>query len=208
MNDERSSQRLILLVAASGAAALVGVVLGLASKSAGWGLAWFALPVGLSAGLVVTAAHTLNTRERVMVGGLAAMLGLAVLAWAGHDVRWHAAADVDDHEQDELCVRVVALQTCHEQKLMGVFDFNDVPEPICAAARQRVADMPSAEKLALLDHTFGERINDSTAAETSSLGSLLRHGAWGALAVTGAIVPIGLCRCRGPAGRCSRSRRR
>jgi hypothetical protein len=89
---------------------------------------------------------------------------------------------------DDLCVRVTAMRLCYERKVMGVFDFSDVPQAIRAEARDRVAQMPVEDKLTMCDQTFGKRIN-AGAASSLSAGSMAMGLLWVLLALAVAAAP-------------------
>jgi hypothetical protein len=122
------------------------------------------------------------------VGVVVAGIGLALFGWASHLPAWRAETAVANDEVDDLCVRVTAMRLCHERKVMGVFDFSDVPRAIRDEAEQRVARMPVQEKLAMCDQTFGKRIN-AGATNSPSAGSVAMGSLWVVLALAAAASP-------------------
>ena len=188
MIDETHKRWFIFLASACGVAALAGLGLGWLSKSLGWGFSGLALLAGLAAGLVPPAFRWPCLAERLAVGVVVCGLGLALFGWASYLPTWRAETAVASEEVDDLCVRVTAMRLCHERKVMGVFDFSDVPQAVRDEAKQRVAQMPVQEKLALCDQTFGKRIN-AGATHSHSAGSVAMGSLWVLLALAAAAAP-------------------
>ncbi|MFP4434224.1 MAG: hypothetical protein ACLFTN_07125 [Phycisphaerae bacterium] len=188
MIDETHKRWFIFLASACGMAALAGVSMGWLSKSLGWGFSALALPAGLAVGLVPLAFRWSCLAERLAVVFVVAGLGLAMFGWASYLPAWRAETAVANEEVDDLCVRVTAMRLCHERKVMGVFDFSDVPEAIRDEAKQRVARMPVEDKLAMCDQTFGKRIN-AGATQSPSAGSVAMGSLWVVLALASAAAP-------------------
>lgn len=188
MIEETHKRWLIFLASACGMAALAGLGLGWLSKSVGWGFSALALPAGLAAGLVPLAFRWPSLPERLAVSVVLAGLGLAVFGWASYLPAWRAETAVASEEVDDLCVRVTAMRLCHERKVMGVFDFSDVPQAILEEANQRVAQMTVQEKLAMCDQTFGKRINAGASNPTSG-GSVALGSLWVLLTLAAAAAP-------------------
>lgn len=188
MIDETHKRWFIFLASACGVAVLAGLGLGWLSKSIDWGFSVLALPAGLAVGLVPLAFRWPSLPERLAVGGVVAGLGLAVFGWASYLPAWRTETAVASEEVDDLCVRVTAMRLCHERKIMGVFDFSDVPPAIRDEAKQRVAQMPVQDKLTLCDQTFGKRINAGASNPTSG-GSVALGSLWVLLTLAAAAAP-------------------
>ena len=189
MRNEAIGRRLIFFAVLGCVVGVSGMLLGWVAHSAGWGICALALPVGWSAGLAALAFDA--QRLRIVGGVVAAVLGLALFIWASRPPAWCAETAVAEGELDELCVRVASMRIARERNLMHVFDFNDVPEPIRAEAREHVADLSRNEKFTLCDRTFGKRINDGARTPIEA-GLLLSGGLWIALAMLGSIAPAAI----------------
>ncbi len=189
MIDELTRRWVWLIASVACVASVSGILLGWLSKSAGWGFCALAVFVGLMVGVVMSAFRWPTLSERIITGVIALVLGLGLFVWTSHLPVWRAETAVADDKINDLCIRVVALRMCHERKIMGVFDFNDVPMPIYDEAKQRVTTMPQQEKLAICDQTFGKRINDNISAGSTGIDVLLANGIWVVLALVGLVVP-------------------
>lgn len=181
--------RSLAVACALGAAVLSGLVLGWISRCAGWDCGPLMIGVGLAVGASVLWFTFIGHHERLVIGLLTAIVGVGVFAWTNHEADWKAQTAVATDELDDLCVRVVALQICHERQVMGVFDFADVPQPIREEAADRVRDeMSHADKLAMCDRIYGQRINADPQTSTHT-ASLVSRGAWLLLGVAASAVP-------------------
>jgi hypothetical protein len=181
--------RLFAIAAALGAAIVSGLALGWINRSAGWEYGPLTIGVGLAVGASVFWFTLIGHHERLVIGLLTAIVGVGVFAWINHESDWKAQDVVPTDELDDLCVRVVALQICHERQVMGVFDFVDVPQPIREEAADRVRDeMSHADKLAMCDRIYGQRINADPQTSTHT-ASLVSRGAWLLLGVAASAVP-------------------
>ena len=182
MIEDTHKRWIVFLASACGVAVLAGLGLGWLSKSLGWGFSALALLSGLAAGLVSLSFRWPSPGERVSVGLAAAGVGLAVFAWGSYQPAWQAETAVASEEVDDLCVRVTAMRLCHKRKVMGVFDFADVPEPIVAEARQKVQAMPAKTKYELCNRTFADRIN-ANFSQGETGGVIARAAIWSLLSL-------------------------
>jgi hypothetical protein len=181
-----------LLAAPGSVAAVTALLCAALANCVGWRPDWLLAVVGLCAGLCAAALPLATTRSRIGSGWVGAGIGLALLNALTGQGTWQAQTQVPDGELDELCVRIVALRTCHTQEIMGVFDFADVPPAICEQARREVAQMLHPQKLALVDQTFASRINEASAAQSAGLVTVCQSGLHYLLAFVAAAIPAAL----------------
>ncbi len=172
-------------------AVVLAMPLGWLSRTMGWGFGPLAVFVGLGAGLVSAWRREGTAMGRIGSGLVGAVLGLIVFACTCTAARWNATAEVPDDRIDELCRRVVALRICGERQVMGVFDYQDVPDPIRREARDRVESMARAEKFDICDRTFGDRINDSAGGQ-AGIPVAVTAVLWFVLACCAAVAPAAI----------------
>lgn len=185
---EHLRQLLKLGCVSTGTAVGLGLLLGWGSRAGGWGFSFLAVFIGLAVGGVAVWMKARHSRSCAAVAVIASTVGLIAFAIVSYAPSWKAQNCVPNAKLDELCVRVVALQLCHKRKIMGVFDYRDVPAAIRNEANQNVKNMPQPEKLAICDQTFGKRINDSSTG-TTKIGAILVGGLWVALALAASAAP-------------------
>ncbi len=182
--------RLLTIAAALGAAVVSGLTLGWISRCCGWGCGALMIGVGLAVGASVLWFTLVGQQERLVIGLVTAIMGVALFAWVSHAADWKAESQVAADELDGLCVQVVAMQICYQRKIMGVFDFADVPQRIRDEAALRVRDeMSRSDKLAMCDRIFGQRINTNPDRKTEA-GSLVSRGMWVLLAMVASAAPM------------------
>ncbi len=175
------------------AAVTIGAMLGLAAGAWRVGFGWLALPVGLAAGVPLRLFGMHRHRATFLAAllctgaGLAAHIGVRRLA----KPEWTAKQQVGDEKLDELSREVLALQMCCEQKIMGVWDYDGVPQEIKDEADGRVKAMSEKEKLALCDETFARRINTPAGGGGRGRGFIAQAG-WAVLSGVLAIAPLAL----------------
>jgi hypothetical protein len=188
--DETRQWRVFVAVAC-GAAAVLGLLAGWLSRACGWGFGILAVPVGLLPGVLALVLRD-HGRSRQALAALAACgVGLAAFAWASRPPVWRAEEEIADGDLDEQCVQIAALQICYQRKVMGVFDYADVPEPIRQEARHNVAEMSKSERWALCNRTFGDRIN-ADAGGGSRVLARIRATAWAVAVIAAALLPTAL----------------
>ena len=173
------------------AAIVVGALLGLAAGVWRVGFGWLALPVGLAAGVALRLFGVHHHRTTLLVALLCMGAGLAVHVGVCRLVRpeWTAKEQVRGGELDKQAGRILALQMCGERKIMGVWDYEGVPQKIKDEANDHVEAMSEAEKLALCDETFARRIN-ATAGESNRNRGFLALAGWVVLTGVLAVAPL------------------
>jgi hypothetical protein len=187
--NKNTKQWILLLTAGIAPAILGGLLLGVWARSAGWGFCALAIAVGLVPGLAMLGFARAGASERLITAGVATLLGLLVFGWASHVPAWRAETAVAPEELDDLCVRITAMRHCGERKIMGVFDFADVPAHIVDESRQEVAEMPRETKLAMCNRTFGARMNQAVHAGPSA-EAISKGVVWVVLAAAAATGPV------------------
>lgn len=175
------------------AAIVVGTLLGLAAGAWEVGLGWMALPVGLAAGVPLRLFGVHHHRVTFLVALLCMGTGITVHAGAYRLAKpgWTAKQKVRSGELDGQTRRILALQMCCERKIMGVWDYDGVPQEIKDEADDRVEEMSEDEKLALCDETFAQRINTPADRGGRDNGFLALAG-WVVLTGVLAIAPLAL----------------
>ncbi len=192
--DESDRKKFLTATLVSLAAAMVvGTLLGLAAGAWGVGLGWMALPVGLAAGVPLRLFGVHHHRVTFLVALLCMGTGMAVHTGAYRLAKpgWTAKQKVHSRELDGQAKRILALQMCCERKIMGVWDYDGVPQEIKDQADERVAEMSEDEKLALCDETFAQRINTPADRGGRDNGFLALAG-WVVLTGVLAIAPLAL----------------
>ncbi len=175
------------------AAIVVGALSGLAAGAWRVGFGWLALPVGLAAGLPLRLFGVHHHRVTLLAALLCMGAGLAVHVGACRldGPEWTAKEQVSGGQLDEQAGRILALQMCCKRKIMGVWDYEGVPQEIKDQASDRVAAMSEKAKFALCDETFARRINTSADNGGRDRGFLTRIG-WAVLTGVLAIAPAAL----------------
>lgn len=157
--EDKIRRLLIFIFVTVVVSTLCGAVFGCISRLAGWGFSGLAIFVGLSVGLAAEIYRWSDKPQQLVTCVISLIPGLILFAWVADKPPWKAQTAIPENQVDDLCIRVCALRLCRERQIIGVFDFNDVPEEICSEAGLTVKEMSFAEKLSLCNNIFGKRIN-------------------------------------------------